>query len=100
VCNRWREFVPSLDRKCIVLAPWCERIVCEEEVKTRTKGDAVPDAKPAGEGEEAGTEEAPKGLTGAAKTLCIPFEQAGVVFARPRLSLRLRASQCVVGIAG
>jgi prolyl-tRNA synthetase len=67
--------VPSLDRKCIVLAPWCERIVCEEEVKTRTKGDAVPDAKPSGEGEEAGTDEAPKGLTGAAKTLCIPFEQ-------------------------
>lgn len=67
--------MPSLDRKCIVLAPWCERIVCEEEVKTRTKGDAVPDAKPSGEGEEAGTDEAPKGLTGAAKTLCIPFEQ-------------------------
>jgi len=77
VITEWAEFVPSLDRRNIVLAPWCERIVCEDEVKARTKGDAVPDSKAAAGGEEAaGEDAAPKGLTGAAKTLCIPFEQA------------------------
>ncbi len=29
--------MPALDRKCMVLAPWCERIPCEEQVKERTK---------------------------------------------------------------
>lgn len=78
VISSWREFVPALDRKNLVLAPWCERIVCEDEVKARTKGDAVPDsAKDAAEPAEEGAAAAggPRGLTGAAKTLCIPFEQ-------------------------
>lgn len=76
--------MPSLDRKNLVLAPWCERIACEEEIKARTKGDTAPDMSGSGgagdatatatEGEGEQTE-APKGLTGAAKTLCIPFEQ-------------------------
>jgi prolyl-tRNA synthetase len=82
VCGRrWAEFVPALDRKCIVLAPWCERIACEEIVKERTKATGEPaKAEEAPAGEEAGEDAAlgPRGLTGAAKTLCIPFEQAEI----------------------
>jgi hypothetical protein len=68
--------VPALDGKNLVLAPWCERIECEEEVKNRTKatGVKVEEAPPA-EGEDA--TQGPRGLTGAAKTLCIPCEQVG-----------------------
>ena len=77
VC-RWHEFVPALDRKNIALAPWCERIACEERVKEQTKATGevkVEEAAAEGEGEEADAALGPRGLTGAAKTLCIPFEQ-------------------------
>ena len=60
----------------MVLAPWCERIACEEEVKNRTKATGEVKAEEPVEGEEA--EDAalgPRGLTGAAKTLNIPFVQ-------------------------
>ena len=29
----WDGFVDALNKKCIVLAPWCEREQCEEDVK-------------------------------------------------------------------
>ena len=50
----WADFVPALDKKHMVLAPWCEDPASEEWVK-KTSG-----------------KESEKG---AAKTLCIPFEQ-------------------------
>lgn len=48
----WDEFVQALNDKKMVLAPWCDEVEAEEDVKARTKGD-----------------------TGAAKTLCMPFDQ-------------------------
>jgi prolyl-tRNA synthetase len=53
--TQWKDFVPALDAKKMVLAPWCEDPESEEWAK-----------KKSGEESEAG---------GAAKTLCIPFEQ-------------------------
>ena len=50
----WDGFVAALDEKKMVLTPWCETKESEELVKKRTQADS--------EG-------------GAAKTLCIPFEQ-------------------------
>eukprot|EP00897_Mesotaenium_endlicherianum_P004837 jgi/Mesen1/4381/ME000222S03504 len=50
----WDDFVPALDDRKMVLAPWCDEQEVEEDVKRRS-GEA-------GEG-------------GAAKTLCMPFEQ-------------------------
>lgn len=68
--TQWKHFVPTLDKKDLVLAPWCERVECEEWVKEQTgpKGEATLAAA-------ADATEAAKGLTGAAKTLCIPFNQ-------------------------
>lgn len=63
--NTWEEFVKTLDGN-MVLAPWCERIECEEEVKKRTAPDATEKKTTAGE--------APA-LSGSAKTLCLPFNQ-------------------------
>ncbi|KAH7283847.1 hypothetical protein KP509_34G026500 [Ceratopteris richardii] len=48
----WEDFIEALNDKKMVLAPWCDDVEVEEDVKARTKGD-----------------------TGAAKTLCMPFEQ-------------------------
>ena len=53
-CLDWAGFVPALDKKHMVLTPWCECPESEEEVKKKTTAES--------EG-------------GGAKTLCIPFEQ-------------------------
>eukprot|EP00238_Polyblepharides_amylifera_P006247 CAMPEP_0196579626 /NCGR_PEP_ID=MMETSP1081-20130531/23712_1 /TAXON_ID=36882 /ORGANISM="Pyramimonas amylifera, Strain CCMP720" /LENGTH=495 /DNA_ID=CAMNT_0041899263 /DNA_START=70 /DNA_END=1554 /DNA_ORIENTATION=+ len=50
----WKDFVPALEQKKLVLAPWCEDPESEEEVKRKSSAES--------EG-------------GAAKSLCIPFEQ-------------------------
>lgn len=52
VAYKWNDFVTALNNKKMVLAPWCDEVEVEESVKARTKGEA-----------------------GAAKTLCMPFEQ-------------------------
>lgn len=66
--SRWDEFVPALDRKCMVLAPWCETTVCEDDVKKASKKESLPRAGEAVEADNAA-------LSGAAKTLCIPYEE-------------------------
>ncbi|CAF2060035.1 unnamed protein product [Brassica oleracea] len=48
----WDEFISALNQKKLILAPWCDEEEVERDVKARTKGE-----------------------TGAAKTLCSPFEQ-------------------------
>lgn len=81
VVTTWEEFVPALDRGNMVLAPWCETIESEEWVKEQTKAtgkaEKTPGAQPEGDaaGAAAAEEEPGKGLTGAAKTLCVPMEQ-------------------------
>ncbi|KAI4378233.1 hypothetical protein MLD38_015742 [Melastoma candidum] len=52
VVKTWDEFVEALGQKKLILAPWCDEEEVEKDVKARTKGE-----------------------TGAAKTLCCPFEQ-------------------------
>lgn len=32
----WDKFVETLNNKCLVLAPWCEKVECEENVKERS----------------------------------------------------------------
>ena len=31
----WKEFTPALDKKKMVMGPWCERVECEEWIKVR-----------------------------------------------------------------
>ncbi|KAI9093781.1 hypothetical protein DFS34DRAFT_652341 [Phlyctochytrium arcticum] len=60
----WDKFVDTLNQKCLILTPWCEREVCEDEVKENSARQAV--------GDEEQDEKAP---SMGAKTLCIPFKQ-------------------------
>jgi prolyl-tRNA synthetase len=60
------EIVPLLNKKCVILAPFCGEEDCEDDIKERT-------GKPA-EGEEV-DERAP---SMGAKSLCIPFDQPQV----------------------
>jgi prolyl-tRNA synthetase len=35
--TKWEEVMPALAKKCMILAPWCETIESEEEIKKLTK---------------------------------------------------------------
>jgi prolyl-tRNA synthetase len=60
--TEWKDFVPALDGKNLVLIPWCEQTKCEEGIKDKSakSSDEVQDEKAPSMG---------------AKSLCIPFEQ-------------------------
>lgn len=58
----WHEFVQQLNTKRQVLAPFCEGENCEEEIKKKSS-------------EESKNLDSESGLTGGAKSLCIPFDQ-------------------------
>ena len=34
--ERWEDFVPTLDDKCVVVIPWCEEEACEDDIKERS----------------------------------------------------------------
>lgn len=57
------EFVPALNKKCVLMAPFCGGMECEDDIKERT-------SRPE-EGEEV-DEKAP---SMGAKSLCVPFNQ-------------------------
>lgn len=65
---KWEDFVPALDKRCMIIAPWCEVTACEEDVKAKSKAESLARAGEAAEDERAA-------LSGAAKTLCIPFQE-------------------------
>jgi len=67
--TQWDDFIPNLDKKKMVLAPWCDETKCEDEIKDKS-GKKKEEKK-----DEKKEEEEFEQLTGAAKSLCIPFEQ-------------------------
>ncbi|XP_047994317.1 bifunctional glutamate/proline--tRNA ligase isoform X1 [Leguminivora glycinivorella] len=61
--TKWEDFTAALEKKHILLAPFCGEISCEDNIKNdsaRTDDDATTDVKAPAMG---------------AKSLCIPFEQ-------------------------
>ncbi|KAJ1758043.1 hypothetical protein LPJ58_002996 [Coemansia sp. RSA 1591] len=60
----WADFVPALNSKCLALIPWCEREVCEEQIKKRSTRDVMAD-EPENEREP----------SMGAKSLCLPYKQ-------------------------
>ncbi|CAD6629582.1 XXYS1_4_G0000710.mRNA.1.CDS.1 [Saccharomyces cerevisiae] len=65
IVNEWSSFVPALNKKNVILAPWCGVMECEEDIK---ESSAKKD-----DGEE--FEEDDKAPSMGAKSLCIPFDQ-------------------------
>ncbi|CCE66098.1 hypothetical protein TPHA_0O01300 [Tetrapisispora phaffii CBS 4417] len=63
--SEWKEFVPALNKKNVIVAPWCGVMECEEDIKESSgKQD---------DGEEIEVDD--KSPSMGAKSLCIPFEQ-------------------------
>eukprot|EP00871_Galdieria_phlegrea_P004686 jgi/Galph1/5218/GphlegSOOS_G3886.1 len=69
VSYEWDDFMSSIDSKRIVLSPWCRETNCEEEVKVQSLNYAASRQSRNGPVDEQTI------LTGAVKSLCIPFEE-------------------------
>lgn len=70
-CTTWADFMKTLDGRGVALIPWCGVTACEKGIKDKT-------ARESKEQEESSAEQAASGaqkLTGAAKSLNIPFDQ-------------------------
>ncbi|KAG7194476.1 uncharacterized protein KQ657_004689 [Scheffersomyces spartinae] len=63
--HEWKDFVPTLNSKNVIVAPWCGDADCEDDIKDSSA------KKNNGEDEQV-DEKAP---SMGAKSLCIPFEQ-------------------------
>lgn len=72
--SNWSEFMSGLDARNTVLAPFCLTKECEKSVKLKSGEASQVDATEVAT-EEAQQIETGEKLTGAAKSLCIPFEQ-------------------------
>jgi len=66
--TKWDEVIPALQKRKMILAPWCEELATEKEIKNLTK---ETEAASAVDEEEGGA----PALTGAMKPLCIPLDQ-------------------------
>jgi len=70
----WEDFMKALKENCMVLAPWCGKKAAEEKIKARSKEEMEKLGKEVIDLGEDGTDEVCV-MSGAAKTLCIPFKQ-------------------------
>lgn len=66
--HTWDEFMKVLDQGKFPLAPWCGTIESEEKIKALS-------AEASGGDEEVAEGETTMKLSGAAKSLCLPFDQ-------------------------
>jgi len=66
VAHTFPQFLEHLNNKNIVLLPFCLSETCEDNIKKRSREESLQSAQQSDE---------TFGLTGAAKSLCIPFEQ-------------------------
>uniref|UniRef100_A0A6M2DHN3 Putative trna synthetase class i n=1 Tax=Xenopsylla cheopis TaxID=163159 RepID=A0A6M2DHN3_XENCH len=60
ICKEWPQFLEELEKKNIILAPFCGSIPCEDKIKAESARDDDLEPNAASMG---------------AKSLCIPFEQ-------------------------
>lgn len=67
--TNWDTFCKALNARNLALAPWCGVTDCEEDIKQRS-GEAATNVESSADDAEDGEK-----LTGAAKSLCVPFEQ-------------------------
>ena len=63
--DTWPEFMAAIGEKKFCQVPWCERVECELDIKARSAEEAQA---------AMAEDESATGLSGAAKSLCIPLE--------------------------
>lgn len=76
IVHGWEGFVPILDAKGMAVAPWCTAVECEDDVKKRSEEASLAAAAAAAAAQGSSVGEADeRALSGAAKTLCMPFKE-------------------------
>jgi prolyl-tRNA synthetase len=63
--HHWKDVVPTLDAKNLILIPWCNEGQCEDEIKERSGKRELSE----------GETEDDRAPSMGAKSLCIPLEQ-------------------------
>jgi len=71
--TQWADFVPALNRACMVLTPFCDQAEWEDKVKKMSREEALAGA----------FEAATTAASMAAKTLCKPFDQPALPAGTP-----------------
>lgn len=74
-CATWDDFMGALVKRCMCLCPWCNNTACEDDIKARSQKDSEALAATNADAAAELAEEQTTALTGAAKSLCIPFDQ-------------------------
>jgi len=72
-CTDWQQFTKALESKCMAMTTWCGRSSCEEQIKTRSLEESKAHTQE--EQHDDDQQESGEKLTGAAKSLCTPFNQ-------------------------
>jgi len=95
-CSTWAQFTKALESRQMALSTWCGQRACEEKIKIRSGEEAAATAAataataathgllPAEEGEG-------EKLTGAAKSLCMPFDQPPITDANKCIGCNAKA---------
>lgn len=39
IIREWKDFVPTLNAKCICVIPWCEKEACEDAIKDQSAAE-------------------------------------------------------------
>jgi len=87
ICVDWEQFSAALDKRNLALSTWCGDSDCEAAIKKRSGEQAKDEVEEHQAGDEGATGNANmEKLTGAAKSLNVPFEQP-----------KLEESHCCVG---
>lgn len=61
----WKDFVPALEKSCLIMTPFCDETEWEEKVKSKSREESLAGA----------TEEDTCATSAAGKSLCKPFNQ-------------------------
>jgi len=78
IAKNWNEFSDALSKGNLIKAPWCEDTKCEDRITEKSKAEAKAKQEAA-----ASDNIDTSGLTGGAKTLCIPLDQTPVFDQQP-----------------
>jgi len=70
--SNWNEFMSAINKRNTVLAPHCQNAECEKQIKKRSGDESKEETTDITTEAEAQNEVGEK-LTGAAKSLCMPF---------------------------
>lgn len=73
--DSWQAMNKALNAGCMALSPWCGKQDCEEDIKKRTQEEAVEVENEIADEDDFAEDQQGEKLTGAAKSLCTPFNQ-------------------------